>query len=823
MLKRFYSISFIVPALVAMMFVATIVTISVNFFLIHLHGSDAVAINIAGRQRMLSQKMTKAANAYITTQNASYLNELKDASQLFDKSLQGLKNGSQELRLSSTTKEELLGELNKLEGLWKPFYANIVTVLNSKADSDEVKKAVAAMNETNLALLKQADVVTKAFEVSSIQKDQYAKYFQYVTLAGGIVFIVLVIFFVKRFIIASLERVVNAIQEAGRGRFETCLPLEGPLEVRLLATACNTLSSIMIEQFNTMDVQHTVVESVSSTLEKNKNELIQYADEIMSISHTVDESARISSRNLETIAQATKDMSTATNEIAHSVSITAQKTNEAQAQTSEAQSAIQSLSVSSEKIGDIIRVINNIASQTNLLALNATIEAARAGEAGKGFAVVANEVKELAKQTSGATDEITRMITTIQHDTQHAVEAVERITQAVSEVNDLANTIASATEEQTATVSEITHNIELAADGARGVMEKSQVLLKQASLFSQMRHEIESNVYCLNGIATEIATLLSQIKVEQGILPSLITTLSDSARVKTVIHQHMQWRDKVIAGYIEGRSFEVETDSHKCGLGLFLNSYRPVSSRIADIIAKLKPVHDSMHRNAVELQRLIVSGDKVRAQDYFVNEIQPYFEQTISLLHSLSSLMEDEEKITIGADVPVFQNMQKGESGTTITRRPSLTAVKPERHPHTPSSASTEFMPWSPNFSVGVPSIDEQHKKLVAMVNTIHAGVKQGIGKEAAAKVLNELAEYTVFHFKTEEDLFDKYGYPETDVHKAIHKDLVQKVVAFKEKFDKGRATVDFELLNFLKNWLQNHICITDKKYGPFLAEKGVI
>jgi hemerythrin-like metal-binding protein len=108
------------------------------------------------------------------------------------------------------------------------------------------------------------------------------------------------------------------------------------------------------------------------------------------------------------------------------------------------------------------------------------------------------------------------------------------------------------------------------------------------------------------------------------------------------------------------------------------------------------------------------------------------------------------------------------------------------------------------------------------MVNTIHDGIRQGIGKDAAAKVLNELVEYTAFHFKTEEDYFDKYGYPETDAHKAIHADLVGKVLAFKEKFDKGYATVDFELLNFLKNWLQNHICITDKKYGPFLASKGV-
>ncbi len=821
MFRRFYSIFFLVPALVAIMFVATIVTVSLNFFLIYLHGSDLVAINIAGRERMLSQKMTKAVNAYVLTGDSSYINELKDASQLFDKSLKGLKNGNQELGLSPVTDNELVSELNKLEGLWKPFYAHISVVLNGKHDGDDVKKAVSAINETNGILLKQADVVTKAFETSSLKKDQYAKYFQYVTLASGICFIVLVIFFVRHFMIAFLERTVNTIQEAGRGSFETCLPVEGPKEVQRLAMAFNALSVTMIEQCNTMNTQHTVVEGVASNLEKNKNEIIQYANEIMSISHMLDESAQTSSRNLETIAQATKDMFTATNEIAHSVAITAQKANDAQTQISEAQTAIQSLAVSSEKIGDIIRVINNIASQTNLLALNATIEAARAGEAGKGFAVVANEVKELAKQTSGATDEITRMITTIQSDTQHAVESVERITQAVSEVNDLANTIASATEEQTATVSEITHNIEKAADGVRSVMEKSQVLLKQASLFSAMRQKIEANVYGMNIIATEIVTLLSQIKVEPSILSSLITTGSNSVRVKRIIYQHMQWRNKVIAGLIQDKSFEVETDPHKCGLGLFLDSYFPTSSRIKDLIGKLKLVHDAMHQNVVELQRILVLGDMGRAQDYFVNEIQPYFEQTIAFLYSLMNLQEDEERASISADGLVFKKAPN-KLGITMTNRPSSTVSRSERHSHAQPASFAEFMPWGPNLSVGIPSIDEQHKKLVAMVNTIHNGVKQGIGRDVAAKVLNELAEYTVFHFKTEEDFFDKYGYPETDVHKAIHKDLVQKVVAFKEKFDKGHATVDFELLNFLKNWLQNHICITDKKYGPFLAEKGV-
>src|SRR5207302_9996194 len=117
------------------------------------------------------------------------------------------------------------------------------------------------------------------------------------------------------------------------------------------------------------------------------------------------------------------------------------------------------LGVSSAEIGEVIKVITSIAQQTNLLALNATIEAARAGEAGKGFAVVANEVKELAKQTAKATDDISRKITAIQADTKGAVEAIGQIGQIIDQINDIQNTIATAVEEQTAVTGEISRNV----------------------------------------------------------------------------------------------------------------------------------------------------------------------------------------------------------------------------------------------------------------------------------------------------------------------------------------------------------------------------
>ena len=136
-----------------------------------------------------------------------------------------------------------------------------------------------------------------------------------------------------------------------------------------------------------------------------------------------------------------------------------------------ANTSIGKLGDSSMEIGKVIKVITSIAEQTNLLALNATIEAARAGEAGKGFAVVANEVKELAKETAKATEDISHKIEAIQADTHGAVDSIKLINDVIAQINDISNTIASAVEEQTATASEMSRNV---GEAAKGTAEIAQ-------------------------------------------------------------------------------------------------------------------------------------------------------------------------------------------------------------------------------------------------------------------------------------------------------------------------------------------------------------
>lgn len=124
---------------------------------------------------------------------------------------------------------------------------------------------------------------------------------------------------------------------------------------------------------------------------------------------------------------------------------------------------------------------------------------------------------------------------------------------------------------------------------------------------------------------------------------------------------------------------------------------------------------------------------------------------------------------------------------------------------------------WNNSFSVSNSQIDEQHKKLVGLVNQLHEAMSQGKSRDVLGGIFNELVSYTKYHFKSEEDLMLDKNYPDYSAHRLEHQKLTNQVIKLKQDFDAGKTVISIDLLNFLKDWLKKHILDTDKKYVPFV------
>jgi len=211
------------------------------------------------------------------------------------------------------------------------------------------------------------------------------------------------------------------------------------------------------------------VASQATQMEASAQAMSATAEEATKQAGAVAAASEQGAANVQTVASAAEELSSSIAEIGRQVSHSSQIATNAVTEAAKANEMVQGLLNASQKIGEIVALINAIADQTNLLALNATIEAARAGEAGKGFAVVAAEVKNLATQTSKATEEIGTQITSVQGATQNAVNAIASIGKTIGEIDQIATTIAAAVEEQGAATQEIARNVEEAAKGTQEV------------------------------------------------------------------------------------------------------------------------------------------------------------------------------------------------------------------------------------------------------------------------------------------------------------------------------------------------------------------
>src|SRR6266851_4258020 len=283
-----------------------------------------------------------------------------------------------------------------------------------------------------------------------------------------------------------------------------------------LATAMNKMQGNLVKMIVAVAENAQQVANASEEFSAVSQQITSNSEETTAQANVVSTATDQVNRNLQTVATGAEEMSSTIQDIAKNATESARVAGQAVKTAETTNATISKLGVSSAEIGQVIKVITSIAQQTNLLALNATIEAARAGEAGKGFAVVANEVKELAKQTAKATEDISQKIAAIQADTKESVNAIAAIGDIINHINDITSTIATAVEEQSATTDGMSRNIAEAARGSTEIAKNIEGVAQAAQSTSAGATGSQKAAEALAQMSTELRGLVSQFKVHSN-------------------------------------------------------------------------------------------------------------------------------------------------------------------------------------------------------------------------------------------------------------------------------------------------------------------
>lgn len=346
--------------------------------------------------------------------------------------------------------------------------------------------------------------------------------------------IVLVALFITRSITKPIVRGVDFAKTMAGGDFSQTLDIDSKDEVGILAKALNDMTHSVGSMFKEVISGVDTMTGASSELTEIAHMMSGSAEKTSMKSDSVSSSSEEMSGNLNSVAAAmeqatanltivatsSEEMSNTISEIASNSERARSITAEAVTQAKDASGTVGELGVSAQEIGKVTETITEISEQTNLLALNATIEAARAGEAGKGFAVVANEIKELAKQTADATQDIKRQVGGIQSSSDGVVGAIQTVSSVIDEINQIVSTIATAVEEQSVATQEIAQNV---THASQGIGEVNQNVAHSSSVANTINQDIDE----VNSLTDEMTNSSSQVNLSAQELSKLAGQLKE--------------------------------------------------------------------------------------------------------------------------------------------------------------------------------------------------------------------------------------------------------------------------------------------------------
>lgn len=318
---------------------------------------------------------------------------------------------------------------------------------------------------------------------------------------------------VARLVTVPVSRMVTVLGYLGNGDLTHSADVAGDDEIGVMAGAMDTATRSMRSALTTVSATTASLDTASRQLSIIGDRLADSAQQSATQAESASAVANQIASNIGTVASGTEQMRASIDEIARNADDAAKVATEAVTLCDAVAGSIGKLEGSSVQIGNVVKMITTIAEQTNLLALNATIEAARAGDAGRGFAVVASEVKDLARETANATEEISGYVSAIQTDTSAAVEATAHISDIIKQVSDYQTTIASAVTQQSATTAEISRNVGEVATGSENIGQRVGTVAHEAATTSTGVHQAREAAEHLAKLSLELRTAIDEFRV----------------------------------------------------------------------------------------------------------------------------------------------------------------------------------------------------------------------------------------------------------------------------------------------------------------------
>lgn len=310
----------------------------------------------------------------------------------------------------------------------------------------------------------------------------------------------------------KVDAILEVVSAAAAGDLTVEVPVSGEDAIGRVGAGLASLLGDLRRRLAMVGETGRGLAEASEELLATSGQMRSGSEETSARAQSASRTSEVLSGQVESVSAAAEELTASIREIAKNSADAARVAVEAARVAETTNGTVAKLGESSAEIGQVIKVITQIAQQTNLLALNATIEAARAGEAGKGFAVVAGEVKELARETATATDEISAKISAIQADTSGAVEAIGKIKEIIDRINELQSAIASAVEEQTATTNEIARNVSGAAQGASDIASTIGGVAEVAELSSTAATSTAQAAGALARMTGELQEMISRFR-----------------------------------------------------------------------------------------------------------------------------------------------------------------------------------------------------------------------------------------------------------------------------------------------------------------------